>query len=186
MRILILSHTRCGSTTFCKWLSNELDIELDETPYDIKTFNIVFQKNNIIRKIVVEEYMPTIDVINKFDKVICLIRENSIDSSISFIIANSSNIWHTEYDVSANWISENKNLIIERKYFYDYLKNKLKKLKVFQITYEGIYINKTDIDRVFKYMDIETPRYLDMIEDTKKYRKDTHTLIHDFERKNII
>lgn len=186
MRVLVLSHTRCGSTTLCKWLSNELDIELDETPYNPKTFNIVFQKNNIIRKIVAEEYIPTIDIINKFDKVICLIRENSIDSSISFIVANNNKIWHDKYDVSANWINENKNLIIERKYFYDYLKNKLKKLKVFQITYEGIYINKTDIDRVFKYMDIETPRYLDMIEDTKKYRKDTHTLIHDFERKNII
>ena len=73
MRVLVLSHTRCGSTTLCKWLSNELDIELDETPYNPKTFNIVFQKNNIIRKIVAEEYIPTIDIINKFDKVICLI-----------------------------------------------------------------------------------------------------------------
>ena len=92
MRVLVLSHTRCGSTTLCKWLSNELDIELDETPYNPKTFNIVFQKNNIIRKIVAEEYIPTIDIINKFDKVICLIRENSIDSSISFIVANNNKI----------------------------------------------------------------------------------------------
>ena len=44
MKILILSHTRCGSTTLCKWISKELDIELDETPYDKKTFYLVFEK----------------------------------------------------------------------------------------------------------------------------------------------
>ena len=41
MRVLILSHTRCGSTTLCKWLSKELDIDLDETAYDFKRKNII-------------------------------------------------------------------------------------------------------------------------------------------------
>ena len=30
MRILVLSHARSGSTILCKWLSKELNIELDE------------------------------------------------------------------------------------------------------------------------------------------------------------
>lgn len=59
MLVLILSHTRCGSTTLCKWLSKKLNIDLDESPYDFETFNLVFESNNIIRKIVVEEYYPT-------------------------------------------------------------------------------------------------------------------------------
>ena len=67
MRILILSHTRCGSTTLSKWLEKELGIELDETPYDKITFNSVFEKENIIRKIVVEEYFPATEVIDRFD-----------------------------------------------------------------------------------------------------------------------
>jgi len=186
MKILIISHTRCGSTTLCKWLSNELNIELDETPYDIKSFNSVFNKNNIIRKIVIEEYLPTTNDINKFDKIICLSRENSIDTSISFIIANVNNIWHDKYDITPEWINQNKNQIIEQKYLYDYLKNKLKTINGLHITYENIYINKTDVNKVIDYLNIETPQHLNMIEYTKKYRKDTHTLEHDFTRKNII
>ena len=65
MRILILSHTRCGSTTLCKWLGKELNIELDETPYNKIVFNSVFEKENIIRKIVVEEYFPTKEEIDE-------------------------------------------------------------------------------------------------------------------------
>ena len=38
MKILVLSHTRCGSTTLCKWISREMNIELDETTYNKKTF----------------------------------------------------------------------------------------------------------------------------------------------------
>jgi hypothetical protein len=52
--VLILSRTRCGSTTLCKWISKELDIELDETPYDKKyrkdtyTLTYDFKRKNII------------------------------------------------------------------------------------------------------------------------------------------
>ena len=65
MRILVLSHTRSGSTVFCKWLSKELDIELDETPYDYKTFNTIFNKDKIITKIVIEEYDPPNEIVEK-------------------------------------------------------------------------------------------------------------------------
>jgi len=49
-----------------------------------------------------------------------------------------------------------------------------------------IYINKTDVNRVIGYLNIENPKHLDMIDYDKKYRKDTYTLTHDFKRKNII
>jgi hypothetical protein len=57
---------------------------------------------------------------------------------------------------------------------------------LFQITYENVYINKTDVDRLIDYLNIENPKYLNMLDYDKKYRKDTFTLIHDFKRKNII
>jgi len=186
MKILILSHTRCGSTTLCKWVSKELDIELDETPYNNKTFNSVFESNNIIRKIVIEEYHPSDNDINKFDKVICLSRENSIDSAISFINADTKGKWHETYEITNEWINDNENKIIETVYKYEHLKNYLKNKNLFQTTYENIYINKTDVNKVIGYLNIETPKYLDMIDYDKKYRKDTYTLKHDFKRKNII
>jgi hypothetical protein len=186
VRILILSHTRCGSTTLCKWLSKELDIELDETPYNKNLFNFVFKKENIIRKIVIEEYIPTNEDINKFDKVICLSRENNIDIAISFINADNKGRWHDAYEITNEWIKDNQNKIIETVYKYEHLKNRLKNKNLFQITYENVYINKTDVNRVIGYLNIENPKHLDMIDYDKKYRKDTYTLTHDFKRKNFI
>jgi hypothetical protein len=186
MKILILSHTRCGSTTLCKWISNELNIELDETPYDKNTFNSIFEKHNIIRKIVIEEYIPPTNIINKFDKVICLSRENSIDTAISFINADNKGIWHDTYKITNEWINDNKNKIIETVYKYEHLKTRLKNKILFKITYENMYLNKTDVNRVISYLNIENPKHLHMIDNDKKYRKDTYTLTYDITTKNII
>jgi hypothetical protein len=186
MKILILSHTRCGSTTLCKWISKELDIELDETPYDKTTFESIFKKTNIIKKIVVEEYVPSNEIINKFDKVICLSRENTIDASISFINADNKNSWHDTYEITNEWINNNKNKIIETAHKYEHLKSNLKNKNLFQITYENMYINKTDVNKVISYLNIENAKHLDMIDYDKKYRKDTYTLTYDITRKNII
>jgi hypothetical protein len=186
MRVLVLSHTRCGSTTLCKWISKELNIELDETPYHEKTFYSVFEKTNIIRKIVVEEYYPSDNDINKFDKVICLSRENIIDAAISFINADNKGKWHDTYEITNKWINDNKNKIVETVYKYEHLRNRLKKKNLFQIIYENIYINKTDVSKVISYLNIENPKHLDMLDYDKKYRKDTYTLTYDFKRKNII
>ena len=178
MKILILSHTRCGSTTLCKWISKELDIELDETPYDKKTFDLIFQKTNVIRKIVTEEYIPSNEVINKFDKVICLSRESNIDAAISFIVANTTNIWHNKYDISNEWIIENKNKILEQAHRYDLMKNNFKQIKALHITYENIYINKVDINTLTDFLRIKSPKYLDMIHYNEKYRKDKNVFIN--------
>ena len=185
MKILILSHTRCGSTTLCKWVSKELNFELDDTQYDINTFNLVFEKSNVVRKIVIEEYNPSNEVIEKFDKVICLSRENNIDSSISFINADSKGLWHDTYEITNEWINDNQNKIIEMVYKYEHLRNRLKNKNLFQITYENMYVNKTDVSRVIDYLDIKNPKHLDMLNYDKKYRKDTYTLTYDIKR-NII
>ena len=49
-----------------------------------------------------------------------------------------------------------------------------------------MYINKTDVNRVVSYLNIENPIHLDMLDYNKKYRKDTYTLTYDTKRKNII
>ena len=71
-------------------------------------------------------------------------------------------------------------------YIFQHLKKHLKNKDLFQITYENIYINKVDIDRVLSYLHIEKPKHLDMLDYGKKYRTDTFTLNYDFKRKNII
>ena len=161
----------------CKWLSKELDIVLDERPYDFKTFNSITKSNNEVVKIVVEEYYPTKEDINKFDKVICLIRENSAEASISFIQSKNVDKWHNQYEITTEWIGENKNKILEQIYKYDEMKLRLKEYEVFQTTYEDIYLNKSDVDKILTYMNINSPKYLDMLSYDKKYRKDNNVFI---------
>jgi LPS sulfotransferase NodH len=177
MRVLILSHTRCGSTTLCKWLEKELNIELDETPYNKITFNSVFEKENIIRKIVVEEYFPTKEEIDKFDRVIFLIRKNEIDAAISYTVANDSVEWHKEYEITSEWIEKNKIKIIGSSNYINSLKMKLNDYIGFHVTYEDIYVNKSSVSEILNYMGIESPNHLDMLEYDKKYRKDNNVFI---------
>jgi LPS sulfotransferase NodH len=171
MKILVLSHTRSGSTMLCKWLSKELNIELDETPFDINVFDSVFQKENIIRKILTESCSLSNETINKFDKVIFLTRENSIDSAISFIVTDNRN-WHVDYEITSDWINDNKNEIFKEFNKYNMLKLKMEQYDGFHVTYEDIYINKKSVNTILDYLNINSPKYLDMLEYTKRYRKD--------------
>jgi LPS sulfotransferase NodH len=180
MRILILSHTRCGSTTLSKWLEKELGVELDETPYDKTTFNSVFEKENIIRKIVVEEYFPTKKEIDRFDRAIFLIRNNNIDTAISYTNANNSEEWHKEYSVTKEWIENNEIGIINISNYISGLKNKIWDYAGFHITYEDVYINKNAVNRILDYVGIESPKYLSMLGYDKKYRKDDNLFIKKY------
>jgi hypothetical protein len=177
MRVLVLSHTRCGSTTLCKWLSNELDIVLNDSPYNFKTFNSIGKSSNVVAKIVVEEYYPTKEDINKFDKVICLTRENSTETSISFIQSKNVDLWHNQYEITTEWIGENENKILEQIHKFEEMKLRLKEYEVFQTTYEAIYLNKSDSNKILTYMNIDSPKYLDMLGYDKKYRKDNNIFI---------
>jgi len=180
MRVLVLSHTRCGSTTLCKWLSKELDVALDERPYDFKTFNSTIKSDNIVIKIVVEEYYPTKEDINKFDKIISLIRVNSTEASISFIQSKNINKWHNQYEITDEWINENENEILEQIRKYNEMKLRLKEYNVLQTTYEGVYINRSDVNKILKYVNIDSPKYLDMLDYGKKYRKDNNVFIKKY------
>lgn len=176
MKILVLSHTRCGSTTLCKWISKELSFDLDESPYNSETFNSVFDGNNIIRKIVVEEYYPSNSDINKFDKVIYLSRDNSVDAAISFIFANRTDIWHNSYEVTDEWIQQNKTILLKCANNYEVMKSRLKSYRGFHTTYENIFINKQDIASILAYLNIEKAIHLNYLEINKKYRKDNNVL----------
>lgn len=177
MRVLVLSHTRSGSTTLCKWISKELNLKLDETPYNYKTFNSVFESNNIIRKIVVEEYYPTKEDIVKFDKVVCLTRESSVDAAISFLVANRSDVWHNEYTIDKEWIDNNMSEILNYSNTYEKMKYNVKKYNSLQVTYENIYINKSEINNVINHLNITNPMHLNLLDYNKKYRKDNTAFI---------
>jgi LPS sulfotransferase NodH len=180
MKILILSHTRCGSTTLCKWLSNELNIVLDETRYNYKTFNSVFKLDNVIRKVVIEEYHPTKEDISKFDKIIYLTRDDITNAAISCVMAKITSDWHVSYEVTSEWIDKNKKQILEEIYRYQTMKSNMKKYDGFNLTYEDVYINKSAITKILEYIGIISPNHLDMLDYNKKYRKDNNVFIKKY------
>ena len=177
MKVLILSHQRCGSTTLCKWLSKELNINLDGNHYNSETFNLVFFNNDIIKKNEVEDYYPTKEDISKFNKVIYLTRDDSINTAISCITAKNTNNYHDEYEITKEWIDENKNDILKQIFKYDELKLRLKEYKGLQTKYEGIYVNKSEIYSILNYMNIQFPKYLHMLNYDGKYRKDNNVFV---------
>jgi len=180
MKILVISHQRCGSTTLCKWLSKELNIELDANHYDSKTFKSIFFNDNIIKKNEVEDYYPTKEDINKFNKVIYLTRYDSINAAISCVMAKNTNNWHDEYKITKEWIDKNQTQILEESSKYNRMKSKIKDYSGFQTTYEGVYVDKSDVNKILKYMNIDSPKYLDMLNYDKKYRKDCNSFIKKY------
>ena len=50
---------------------------------------------------------------------------------------------------------------------------------MFQITYEGLFINKCEVNQILTYMEIDSPKYLDMLDYDKKYRKDNNVFIRN-------
>lgn len=182
MKILILSHSRCGSTTLCKWLEKELGIKLDETPYNKITFNSVFELDNVIRKVMIEEYHPTKEDISKFNKVIYLTRDDITSSAISCVMAKNTNNWHVSYEVTSEWIDKNRKQILEEIYRYQKMKFNMKKYDGFNLTYEDIYINKSAITKILEYIGIESAKHLEMLDYDKKYRKDNNSFIKKYIR----
>jgi len=180
MKILVLSHSRCGSTTLCRWLSNELNIVLDETPYDYKTFNSVFELKNVIRKVMIEEYHPTKEDISKFNKIIYITRDDIVNAAISCVAAKNTKNWHVSYEVTSEWIEKNQKQILEEINWYQIAKSNMKKYDGFNLTYEDIYINKSAITKILDYIGINSPNHLDMLDYDKKYRKDNNIFIKKY------
>ena len=85
--------------------------------------------------------------------------------------------WHNQYEITTEWIDENENKILEQIHKYDEMKLRLKEYEVFQTTYESIYLNKCDINKILTYMNIDSPKYLDMLSYDKKYRKDDNLFV---------
>jgi LPS sulfotransferase NodH len=127
----------------------------------------------------VEEYFPSKEEIIKFDKVIFLTRIDNFDAAISHITARDSEEWHKEYEVTSEWIEENKIRIIDISNYIASLKMRIKDYIGFHITYEDLYVNKSSVPRILDYINIDQPKYLEMLDYDKRYRKDDNGFTKD-------
>lgn len=185
MRIAIISHYRSGSTSFCRWLSSELNLPLIIEPYNIDVYWNKNRVNNIesalhLENVVVkylynqfENEQQLFNVLNSFDKILLLTRENEIDSAISAVYAEETKKYHNTYFIDTNWINKhNGNIELEIENI-KVLKNKINNISNgLHITYENIFVQTTDIIKIKEYIGIELFKneYNYLLDNKRRYR----------------
>jgi hypothetical protein len=174
MKILILAQSRSGSTSLNKAIYDKTKIPMLYEPfkpinkeiYEVQA-NKIIESSELLVKIVdsnfmfYENFKDYKDLVKHFDLVIGLTRSDCNENAKSKLVAEITN----------DWVSSYKKHKIDENIFLteDYL-NKLEDSKrykdiilsydIFQITYEDIYINKTGIPRLEKYLGFSISEYL--------------------------
>jgi hypothetical protein len=181
MRILIIAHPRSGSTSFGKWLSMELNYQWVNEPYnnDTREWNknkneriySAFNSLNVVSKFLYSDFKNESQIeetIKLFDKVILLKRNNVKESAVSILIAYETNRYHDKYKINNHWIEKNKDKIYNESLNFIRINKEISKLNGLQITYEGIYDTKEDIEKVKNYIEINEFKHLHYIDKKRR------------------
>ena len=187
MRILIICQPRTGSTVFSKWLSKELNFQWINEPFNRenpdskKEIHDSFHNDNIVAKLIYEigrgEWFydkKIYDIRHLFslnwDHIFILTRDDVSDQAISNAWAGINRKWHVNYQLNDSWINQNKRIIEKYLNQLEIDKKFLKSIKHQQITYEGIYQNKTDIEKICHILNIENLKYVSDLSNKNRYR----------------
>lgn len=178
MRILIIASQRCGGQTLGNWLSTELNCPFIHEPHN-EVHNTdearkqVYELNNVVVKMVINEWKDETDVttlIDKFDKVIGLIRNDIDESAISMAYSLDVDSYNTSYSVTDGWIKQNQNKINQQKVYLTTNNQLVTSLPIMQVVYENIFINTSDILKIVDYLCVE-PTHQHMLDSKFRYRK---------------
>jgi len=170
MRILIIALRRSGGYQLNRWLTLELGYKMIHEP--IRS-NQSIEGNNIVVKYLIDEIQNTEDIdLENWDKIIGLVRNDTIECAKSFVYAEQIDRWHGGYEMTSEWIEDNKENIIGLE---SILKNQIDYIKELnpiqlQVTYESIYDTKEDIQRIKDYIGITNTKYEHLLDNTNRLR----------------
>ncbi len=183
MRILIISPSRTGGNIFSKWLSFELSYKWLHEPFNINNnlldkISYFMELDNVVMKLNPFEWRNHYDdktLYSSFDKIIGLTRNDTLDSAISYTKAIDTKNFTKRYNLDEKWIKDNEEEINNNLNYLSNLNNFVKEIdNSLQITYEGIYQNKNDIEKVKKYIGINDLKYVDMLDNKNRYRNNNN------------
>lgn len=181
MTILIIATSRSGGHSLLNWLGAETGFQTEHEP-NLSHWKVKSKHNVIVKYLVGQIQNEKIFKFDKWDRIIGLYRENINDCAISLINSIKKDNWFDSYNLTNEWLDENKEKIEYYKEIIsdkqNYLKN-IEEIKLF-VTYEGIYERGDDIQKILEYVGIETPKYLHMLDKKLKLRKE------EIIKKNII
>jgi hypothetical protein len=169
MKILIVAQARSGSTSLLKAISKSLNCKILYEPFNEHSIDRLSEdvdtikySNNIVVKVVDnhfykhKEFEDEKNFFAFFDKVIGLTRNSTDENVISLLIARHFNSWRES--------SKNKNFPYSDEYirnskdykFYvkesEKIKKEIKAFNIFQVTYEGIFLNQNEIKDLEEYL----------------------------------
>jgi len=183
MKILILAAPRVGARNLGIWLSKELNYTLIDEPFhfhlqsSIKNDNQLYDalmQDNIIVKVNYGDWnqmFTTNEFFSFFDKKISITRKDVFDSAISFTKAQQTNNFINSYNIDEEWVEKNFVDIFLNKNFLGDISDKIKKIKNFlQITYEGIYFEGNDVNKIQTYLELNQFNHLYHLKNDLKYR----------------
>lgn len=170
MRIGIIAMTRSGGRTLGQWIASETGYNFMHEPSNNKMENNT--ESDLIVKWKVGEW-DNVDKSNlKIDKWIGLYRNDCKEAATSHLRALQTKEWHVKYGITNEWIKENEKQINELQEWMVSCNSKLKSIPELEliISYEGIYNTGTDIPKLLKYLNIENPKYLHLLDSSNRFR----------------
>lgn len=181
MRVLILTHPRSGGRSLLTWICNELGYWIYHEP-TVDQYGEVLSKKNIVVKDfpnrIIDAGYNINEFISTFDKVICHSRGNTRDVAISLIYSieeskkNPEYKHHELYKIDDEWIKEREDEIERMMIHSKELLEDIKKVNLNSLntTYEGVFYNKTDVEKITNYLGIKKHLWLDILDNKRRLR----------------
>jgi hypothetical protein len=176
LKVLIVAQARSGSTSLLRAVGYSSDLMIINEPFRdsdkfVDDYNRLKDTDNIVVKIVgnwfyrMEELSDPNTLFSMFDKVIGLTRNNTEETTKSYLVASHFNSWRKGQKAHKLSEEEYKKIILDKyeEQLEDVKKiqSEIKSFNIEQFTYEGLFIDKTELDAIEKYLGFEIRSYIE-------------------------
>jgi len=179
LKVLIVAQARSGSTSLLKAVGYSSDLMIISEPFRdshkfADDYKLIKDTDNIVVKTVgnwfsnMEELSDPNTLFSMFDKVIGLTRNNIEEATKSYLVASHFNSWRKGQKAHKLSEEEYKKIISDRyeEQLEDVKKiqSEIKSFNIEQFTYEGLFVDRTELDAVEKYLGFPIRSYIQKID----------------------
>jgi hypothetical protein len=181
MRVLVLTHPRSGGRSLLSWICQELNFKFWHEPTLEDYTEILTEKNIAVKDFphrITEAGYDIDEFASKFDKVILHSRGDDRDIAISLVYAieatgnNPDHKHHDLYRIDDEWINERESEIQRMTIHSNELLIDIKNVNIDCLitTYDGVFYNKTDVEKISNYLGIKKHHWLDVLDNKRRLR----------------
>ena len=179
LKVLIVAQARSGSTSLLRAVGYSSDLMIINEPFRdshkfADDYKLLKDTDNIVVKTVgnwfsnMEELSDPNTLFSMFDKVIGLTRDNMEEATTSYLIASHFNSWRKGQKAFKLSEEEYKKIISDK--YEEQLKDvkkiqsEIKSFNIEQFTYEGLFIDKNELDTLEKYLGFPIRSYIQEVD----------------------